>query len=367
MLLEFFMPTKVFCCDGAVEKSAKEFLSLGKNCLIVTGGSSAKICGALDDVLTVFEKNSIKYDIYDKVRQNPSVKSCMEAGAKARDISADFILGIGGGSPLDAAKAAAVFAANPKLNEDGLYSLNWQNRPLTIAALGTTAGTGSEVTAVSVLTNSSGRKKSIKHFSLYPAFSLSDPKYMLTLPQGFTRSTAVDALAHCTESYFNKGANDMSRAAAVYGAGIIVKKLNKLLGGNELDIKDRASLYSASLLGGEAISVTGTAFPHAMGYFLSESYSVPHGTACAAFLPSFVEYSEKICPEYAKEFFSLINCEKDKFISTVKNTVPFPDVKLSEKEKAELLAGWQNNSGFKRCLGEFGEDEAERILTRLFS
>lgn len=367
MPLNFYMPTKVFCCDGAAEKSAGEFLSLGKRCLIVTGGTSAKICGALDDVLSVFNNCMIKYDIYDGVRQNPSVQSCIEAGARARDISADFILGIGGGSPLDAAKATAVFAANPKLDENGLYSLNWQNKPLPIAALGTTAGTGSEVTAVSVLTNSSGKKKSIKHVSLYPAFSLSDPKYMLTLPESFTRSTAADALSHCTESYFNVGANDMSRAVAVYGARIIIKKLKKLLLGKEIDINDRALLYSASLLGGEAISVTGTAFPHAMGYFLSESYAVAHGTACAAFLPAFVEYNEKICPEYAQEFFMLINCEKDEFVRIVKDSVPLPNIKLGAKERKELLLGWSDNSGFKRCLGMFGTEKAERILTELFS
>lgn len=366
MDLSFYMPTRIICCENAVSLCADNFLALGKKCLIVTGSSSARLSGALDDVIITFSKNGISYDIYNKIEQNPTVASCREAGIIAHDIGADFILGIGGGSALDAAKAAAVFAANPKIDSNGLYALNWANKPLPIALIGTTAGTGSEATAVSVLTTDEGLKKSIRDDSIYPTLSLSDPKYTMTLSTKFTKSTAVDALSHCIESYFNKTANDISRAAATNGARIIVSVFKEMLQGEMPGIAQRKALYNASILGGIAISVTGTAFPHAMGYFLSEEHGVPHGMACAVYLPAFLNHCYDADPIYANKFFDLIGCKKSELISIIKKIAPNEGISVSPFERVKLMPRWENNKGLEKTIGDFSAKMANQLLRDLF-
>ena len=133
--------------------------TFGKKCIIVTGGKSALLSGALDDMKYALKECDIKYEIYDKIGPNPRIDHCHEAGEIARKFGADFIVGIGGGSPLDAAKAVAVYAANPEMKRDEIYTTTNRNKALPIVAIGTTAGTGSEVGRVSVLTNpDTGRK-----------------------------------------------------------------------------------------------------------------------------------------------------------------------------------------------------------------
>ena len=159
MNLNGFMPVKLVTGAGCVRASAKELAKLGRVCLIVTGKTSAKICGALQDVTETLRNNGQSWAVFDEIGQNPKLTDCMAAAEKAIAAGADFILGIGGGSALDAAKCIAVLAANPGLTQAQLYAFDWANAPLKIVAVGTTAGTGSEVTKVSVITTPDGRKK----------------------------------------------------------------------------------------------------------------------------------------------------------------------------------------------------------------
>ncbi len=368
MNMNFYVNTKVITGVDCVKQNTDKLFELGKKCLIVTGASSAKKCGALDDVLQALEANKIKYEIYDKIRQNPTVESCFEAGVFAREIVADFILGIGGGSPLDASKAIAVVASNPNINEDMLYSMEWGKSPLPVVAVGTTAGTGSEVTGVAVITNSKGLKKSFRNDLSYPVLSFGDPKYTISLSDEFTRSTAVDALAHCVESFFNRSANDISKSFAVSGIKKLVKVFDKIaLNGTEvLDINDREELYNASLFGGLAISVTGTAFPHALGYFLTENYGVAHGTACAVFLNKFIDYNSRINPQLTAEFFDEIRISQSSFSNLIEKITPEIDVKLSKSDILNLAPRWENNSSLKRNWGNVDGNFVSGLLSELF-
>ena len=109
--MNFYMPTKIIAENESVTKNSALFANYGKKCLVVTGKSSAKLCGALDDVIAALDSNNITYKIFDKVTQNPLIETCIEGGKAARDFGAEFVVGIGGGSPLDAAKAnIALFA-----------------------------------------------------------------------------------------------------------------------------------------------------------------------------------------------------------------------------------------------------------------
>ena len=209
----FFNPVKVISGRGCV--GSFDWRSLGKKCMVVCGERSARLSGALDDLKTALSAAGIAVAVFDKVEQNPSVETCFAAGAAAREFKADFIVGIGGGSPLDAAKAAAYFAANAHLNVDTLYDGECKSSPLPVVAIPTTAGTGSEVTQYAVLTyHKIQNKKTLKTPSIFPVAALLDAEYTVTLPQSVTNATAVDALCHAIEGYLSKSATPVSDALA---------------------------------------------------------------------------------------------------------------------------------------------------------
>lgn len=368
MNMNFFINTRVITGADCIKNNSEKLGLYGEKCLIVTGASSAKKCGALDDVIQALDSQGVSYEIYDKIRQNPTVESCFEAGNIACDINADFVLGIGGGSPLDAAKAIAVVAANPGISEEKLYAMDWENQPLPVIAVGTTAGTGSEVTSVAVITNSKGFKKSFRNDRSYPVLSFGDPKYTLSLDDSFTRSTAVDALAHCVESFFNRSANDISKVYAVAGVRKLLKVFEKIADEPSLNLsfEEREELYNASLYGGLAIAVTGTAFPHALGYFLTENYGVAHGTACAVFISEFVDYNAAVRPDLTKEFFDEIRMDAECFKSLVEKVTPTIDVSLSDADVEKLSVRWENNAGLKRNWGNVDTAFVNTLLKKLF-
>ncbi len=133
MNLNSFMPVKLVTGAGCVRASAKELAKVGKVCLIVTGKTSARVSGALQDVTDTLDSNGQCWLLFDKIGQNPKLTDCMAAAQKAIAAGADFILGIGGGSALDAAKCIAVLAANPGMTQEQLYAFDWANAPLALA------------------------------------------------------------------------------------------------------------------------------------------------------------------------------------------------------------------------------------------
>ncbi|MBO7376400.1 MAG: iron-containing alcohol dehydrogenase, partial [Clostridia bacterium] len=298
-LNSFYLPVKFRSGEGAVRECAGEIAPLGSRCFVLTGGNSAKACGALDDLLSTLEALGIACRVFGGIENNPTVASCIDAGREAARCGADCVAGLGGGSVLDAAKAAAVIAACPEGGEEYLYSKNWPAALLPILLVGTTAGTGSEVTAVSVLTDSSGRKKSVTDPRIFASLAIGDPRYTATMPRRLTLTTAVDALSHCVESYFSKKGSAISRALALSGIKLIMPPLKRIAEGGEPDAADREALYDGSIFGGMAISVTGTCFPHNVGYYLTEKNGVPHGFACAFFLPEFISHSSEAEPGLA--------------------------------------------------------------------
>ena len=139
----FYMPVNILGGKNALEKNKNIFSSLGQRCLMVTGKSSAEKSGALGDIKKIFDELGIEYEIFNKITENPLTTDCLAGGKAARDMKADFVVGIGGGSPLDAAKAVCVYAANPHIVDDGIYTQSVVHTPLPLVLTGTTAGTGS--------------------------------------------------------------------------------------------------------------------------------------------------------------------------------------------------------------------------------
>lgn len=285
--MKFYMPVKVYDETECVKNHAEELASLGKKALIVTGRNSAKRTGALSDVCEALANYKAEWCVFSGVEENPSVETVRKAAAIGLEEDCDFVIGIGGGSPMDAAKAIAFLMkkGNPEVD---LYDANVNSDALPVAAVPTTCGTGSEVTGVSVLTvHEQKTKKSIPH-RIFPVIALIDGKYLSGAPQSMITNTSVDALAHMMESYLSKKADDYSKAVVIEGLKIWSQCKDVVDGTRTADLKDYALLMRASTFAGMAIAQTGTSIPHALSYILTYDDKIAHGRACGLFLARFV-------------------------------------------------------------------------------
>ncbi|MCD7774834.1 MAG: iron-containing alcohol dehydrogenase, partial [Clostridiales bacterium] len=281
-------------------------------------------------------------------------------------MNADFIIGIGGGSPLDASKAAAIYASNPKMKPLEIYTRTDTNAPLPLVLVGTTAGTGSEVTGVAVLTDSeNGMKRSISGKDCYAKTAFCDYGYTMSVPYDFTVSTALDALAHTVESYFSKVSNSMSELYAEKALPLLWENLKKLdKNKNTPDETMREELYIGSIYAGLALNITGTCFPHTMGYVLTEDFNIPHGKACTAFMTDYLNIAVRQLPEKAERLFSVAGTDFSEFTATVDRLT---DVRISMTEEqieqyGERWAAPVKN--FNRTPGNFTKDTAVKILEK---
>lgn len=365
MDMNFYMPTKIITGRECVQNNAELFKNLGKRCIIVTGKNSADTCGAFDDVKKALASAGVEFVRYDGITSNPTLASCREAAKLAKESGAEFVIGIGGGSPLDAAKATAALVCDPDMTEEKFYASDFSD-VLPIALIGTTAGTGSEVTPIGVITGSDNCKRSIRADALYPAFCLGDAKYLMSMSDEITRSTALDALCHCIESYFNRTSNEVSRSFAVRGMQLLAEGLEKTGMGAELTYEDRELLYTASLYGGLAISVTGTAIPHALSYFISEACGVPHGFACAIFIDDFVRHNVAYVPEIAEEFFRATGVDTGRIKRLLKlNNPPRRPVWLGDGTVDAILPRYENHKNFQKSYGRNDIEIARKFLLRI--
>ena len=364
---DFYMPVNILSGDKALNKHKSIFNELGKKCLIVTGKASAKKSGALDDVITIFEELNIEYEIFDKITENPLTVDCYSGGKVARDINADFVLGIGGGSPLDAAKAVCVYASNKHIINDDIYTAKVENAPLPLVLIGTTSGTGSEVSGVSVLTRTNGRKQSIGGKNYYARYVIADPQYTDSMPFGVTVSTALDALCHSVESMFSPRADFLSKQFSLLSAKMIYPLLDKMSKTKTLpDKTQREILYFASLYAGFALNKGGTGFPHGMGYALTEDFGVPHGLACAVFLPRYLQETEKADAKLYKELFNAMGTDFDSLNNLFKELCAF-DFTVSDEQIEAYVERWETLKNFKNSPTDFNNKDAGELVKNLFS
>ena len=283
----FYMPTKIIFEEKCLFTYKDEFKSLGKKCLIVTGRSSARKSGALSDLLEVFKEIDIDAFVFDEIMENPTFEILQKAKNEFRDSGIDFVVGIGGGSPLDASKMIGVLLENPAIDARDLISTEGlSSKP--IIAIPTTSGTGSETTPYSIITDHKAQKKLSCMPKIFPQIAFLDTRYYMTMPDSVIRSTAVDALCHLTEGYLIKKSNCYSDEIAMSGLKFFVNAMNALRSG-KFTKEMHENLIHASTFAGIVISHTGTGIPHGFGYHLTYNHGVPHGKATALFLGSMVE------------------------------------------------------------------------------
>ncbi|MCQ2401172.1 MAG: iron-containing alcohol dehydrogenase family protein [Lachnospiraceae bacterium] len=289
--MEFFIPVDVYEGKDAVKVNAAKMCSYGTHALIVTGRSSAVKCGALDDVESALSGFGKKFTVFSEVEENPGVETVIKGRDLGLSAGADFVIGIGGGSPMDAAKAIAMMMGYPGEGVDYLYEKGPDDRALPIIEVPTTCGTGAEITWVSVLTRPSINKKGSIPHRLYPKMALADYRYLMKAPAQIIKNTSVDALAHLMESYVNSKAQDFTKMIDREGFRIWASAKDVLKRSDEgwmLTEEEASMLMHASVLAGMAITHVGTAIPHGLSYPLTLSLNMPHGKACGYFLADYL-------------------------------------------------------------------------------
>ncbi|MBZ9608237.1 iron-containing alcohol dehydrogenase [Clostridium estertheticum] len=286
----YYMPTKILLDEDVVLKNSNLFCNYGEKALIVTGKTSSITNGSLKDVTNALKKEGITYDVFNNVEENPSLET-VETIAKLGILQkSNFIIGIGGGSPIDAAKAAGVLINNPN---DTIYNLfeSPNLKSIPIIAVPTTAGTGTETTPYSIVTDNELQTKHGICQRIFPEYAMLDVKYLMFLPEKITINTSVDALSHLVEGYLSTNANILSDALAEKGLKLFGECLN-MIKEKDFTYTIRKKLMVASTLAGMVIAQSGTSLPHGMGYALTYFHNIPHGKANGVLLKSYLEFCD---------------------------------------------------------------------------
>ena len=366
MNFSMYMPVDLKSGVNCIKENPGCF-TLGSHALLVTGRHAAKACGAQADVVSVLEALGIAYTVYDCIGENPLMSVCYEGGQSAHKVGADFIIGIGGGSAMDAAKAIAAYAANPVLSAEELMTAERENRSLPIILIPTTAGTGSEVNPYAVLTlDGQDKKWTFKDFEqAYAKYAFLDARYTMSLSETYTLSCALDAFAHCAESYLSPKGDVISRMFAGYGARVLYAFIRDFNPGDVIALETREALLYASCAGGIAINKTGTGFPHPLGYNLTLMRGVPHGAACGAFYREYLTYNEKADAALCQALYDAIGADGEE----IKCVIPArSNVKLTlDDETIAMFVNKVKGAGnYKNSPYVINEQEMAEIYKKLF-
>ncbi len=295
MLWQSYLPGRIYFGNQVIEQTPGIFKDLGSKALIVTGqGGSARRIGALDDITQALQQVDIKWEVFDQVEANPSIDTVRAGAQLAQASGADFVIAIGGGSPMDAAKAIAVLALN-NISDDALLKLQF-GEVLPLVAVPTTAGTGSEVTAAAVITFPEREAKlGFRDPKLLPRLAILDPLYTRSMPWQTTADTAVDAYSHAVESYLAVIATPISDMHARSAMEILGGQLEMLTQSKQISMESRKALLLGSLLAGMAISETRVTIPHYLGYSFTIYKDIPHGRANGMIMPAFLDFNLRKC------------------------------------------------------------------------
>ncbi|MEW5552487.1 iron-containing alcohol dehydrogenase [Peribacillus frigoritolerans] len=229
--------------------------------------------------------------LFDQVSQNPRDNECLIGAEIFRKEQVTGLIAVGGGSPMDTAKAIALLGPNGGIPEDYVEGKKAHTNVAPLVCIPTTAGTGSEVTRSSVITLSSSHKKiTIKHALLRPRVAILDPALTATVPKGITAATGVDALVHAIEGYTCKLTNPISQAMGASAMATIVEYLPKAYENGE-DLEARYKMQEGSLLAGLCFGSADVAAVHCLAEALGSLYDTPHGIANAVFLPYVIQFN----------------------------------------------------------------------------
>jgi alcohol dehydrogenase class IV len=287
----FKMPTKIISGPGTVNLINEEVKRLGGKRVMIVTGPVLKTTGMPDRVKDILAKDGIEVFIYAEIGPNPTDEMCELATEFAKANNVDLVIGLGGGSPMDVAKAVAILLNNPSPIWQ-YVGIPFEKPKAKLICIPTTAGSGSEVTTAAIFINAKTLWKGGigRTPETLPDVAILDPEMTLSLPQRSTAETGMDALTHAIEAYTNLNYNPVCSAYALEAIRMISKYLRiAVLRGK--DIEARNGMLVASALAGIAFSTKALSNVHAMSHPISAYYGTSHGLANAVLLPLIMEFN----------------------------------------------------------------------------
>ncbi|HNT01793.1 MAG TPA: iron-containing alcohol dehydrogenase [Candidatus Saccharicenans sp.] len=350
----YYQPTEILFGKGRLKEAGKVASKFGCRCLLVTVPAFQEIEPALQLIKSVLKENGIEVVHFDKVIPNPTTEVVSAGAQLARETEVEFVIGLGGGSSIDTAKAIAVEATHQGSCWDYLYFRQTQptERTLPIIAIPTTSGTGSNVTAVAVVTNPLERSKSaLSSPRLFPQVSIVDPELMLTLPPYMTAVTGFDAFSHAFESYITPKCSPYTEILALESIKVIFRYLDAAVRDGQ-DLEARGKMAWADTLAGLCIANSAVTLPHGIAMALSGMYpQVAHGQALASIYLPIMRFSLK----YATEKFA-----------TIARLLNPAAAAINDKEAArkflDQLEEFIESLGIRKSLKEIGVIKSELPL-----
>jgi alcohol dehydrogenase class IV len=290
----YFQPTDVRFGEGRVAEVGDVVAQYGKSCLLVSEPKADGRADLYQGVIAMVKNAGVEIAHFDGVQPNPTLDNVTLGAAMAKESHAKVVLGVGGGSAIDAAKAIAVQATHTGTAWDYLWNSKKQptDKTLPIVAVPTTAGTGSHVTQAAAITNDNERRKStICHRAIFPRAAIVDPELTVSLPRHITASTAWTVFTHAFESYMSANGNYFTDMLALKAIRLVATNLPKVyeIGSN---VEARARLCVADTLAGMCVANAGTTLASAMGLPISGHFPhVSHGESLAVVYPAFIRFT----------------------------------------------------------------------------
>ena len=292
--MRFTLPRDIYYGKDSLEvlKTVK-----GKKAILVIGGGSMKRAGFVDKIIGYLKEAGIETKLFEGVEPDPSVETVMKGAAAMREFEPDLIVALGGGSPIDAAKAMWVFYEYPDTTFEEIiqpFSFPELRKKAKFIAISSTSGTAIEVTAFSVITDyAKGIKYPLADFNITPDIAIVDPALVATLPPHLVAHTGMDALTHAIEAYVSTLNSPFTDPLAIKAIQMVNEHLIKSFSG---DMNSREEMHYAQCLAGEAFSNALLGIVHSLAHKTGAAFStghIPHGEANAIYLPYVIKYNAK--------------------------------------------------------------------------
>jgi len=366
--IDYFQPTEIRYGCGRINEVGEIISRFGRRCVLVTVPEFDALAPLFAKVKKNLEDAGVAVAHFDGVIPNPTTESITAGAEVAVAHKADVMLGIGGGSSMDSAKAIAVEATHEGSCWNYRYCSDTQptEKTLPVVAVTTTSGTGSQVTQVAVMTSTADRDKSAIYNSIcFPKVAIVDPELMLTVPEHVTASTGFDVFCHSFESYLHTNASPLTDMMSLAAIRIVVEHLPTVVKDGS-NIEGRSAMAWADTLAGLSIANAGVTLPHGIGMAVSGMYPhVMHGEALAANYPAFMRYTYQSAVDkfasVARIFDPALEGESDEvaaekscelvdaFLKEIGMWTCYEELKVPENEVADLakqsmvLPDYENN------------------------
>lgn len=347
---QYYLPVNLIFGAGKLSVLGREAIKYGKRALLVTGTNSTKTTGVLDRAIKFLEDAMIEVIVFNQVRQNPTVETAEEGCKIAKNAQCDMVIGIGGGSIMDCAKAIAFMYFNQGDIFEYIYGIKTGTLSLPTILVPTTCGTGSEGNCFAVLTNGRNHdKKSLRNMASIAKVSIIDPELMMTMPKTLMATVGFDALCHNMEAYLSRATQPLIEIQTIAAMEKIFKALPSLWTGRT-DMEYFSDLSLASVIGGMAINMAGVIAPHGMEHPASGLRDIIHGNGLAALSPVIYEKTINSAPIKFRQLATIFggHSEKD-FIEVYLDFLDQMSLKisLSQLGMKETDVEWMTENCFK--------------------